>query len=142
MTYELISRFPVDDDQLSALHSRAFGAGSAVQPWAQRLKRHALTWIGAFEAGALIGFIQVAWDGGGHAFLLDTAVDPAQQHRGVGAALVEAATAESRAAGCEWLHVDFEPHLTHFYLDRCGFRATSAGLIALAAPPVRPTVGR
>ncbi|XVV08818.1 GNAT family N-acetyltransferase [Actinoplanes sp. CA-131856] len=148
MTYELISRFPigsgflVDDAQLSALHARAFGADPVVQPWARRLERHALTWIGAFEAGVLIGFVQVCWDGGGHAFLLDTAVEPSHQGRGIGAALVEAATTEARAAGCEWLHVDFEPHLAHFYLDSCGFRPTTAGLIALAAPPVRPTVVR
>ncbi|MEU8819016.1 GNAT family N-acetyltransferase [Actinoplanes sp. NPDC048796] len=130
MTIELIPRFPVEDGALNALHARAFGTGSEA-PWARRLERHALTWIGAFDSGALIGFVQVCWDGGSHAFLLDTAVDPAHQHRGIGVALVEAATAEARAAGCEWLHVDFEPHLAHFYLDRCGFRPTRAGLIAL-----------
>jgi hypothetical protein len=37
----------------------------------------------------------------------------------------------ARAAGCEWLHVDFEEHLRSFYVDRCGFRPTPAGLIAL-----------
>jgi hypothetical protein len=38
---------------------------------------------------------------------------------------------EARAAGCNWLHVDFEPHLSAFHLDGCGFRATPAGLIDL-----------
>ncbi|WP_255657250.1 GNAT family N-acetyltransferase [Actinoplanes sp. L3-i22] len=129
----LLSRFPVDDQELSALHARAFGGDPArVQPWSQRLQRHALTWIGAFDGGRLTGFVQVCWDGGAHAFVLDTAVDPDCQGRGIGAALVKAATAEARAAGCEWLHVDFEPHLEHFYLNRCGFRPTPAGLIALA----------
>ena len=33
--------------------------------------------------------------------------------------------------GAEWLHVDFEPHLTGFYRS-CGFRLTKAGLIKLA----------
>ncbi|KKD02159.1 acetyltransferase, partial [Streptomyces sp. WM6386] len=37
----------------------------------------------------------------------------------------------SRAAGCEWLHVDFEEHLRSFYFEACGFRETTAGLIAL-----------
>ncbi|WP_250034884.1 GNAT family N-acetyltransferase [Paractinoplanes maris] len=132
MTATLIARFPVDDRQLSALHARAFGGDpSVVTPWARRLERHALTWIGAFEAGRLTGFVQVCWDGGSHAFLLDTAVDPAGQHEGLGTALVAAATAEAHTAGCEWLHVDFEPHLAHFYLDRCGFQPTDAGLIRL-----------
>ncbi|MEV4351214.1 GNAT family N-acetyltransferase [Actinoplanes sp. NPDC049596] len=132
MTTELISRFPVDDRELSALHALAFGSDPApVQPWAERLARHALTWIGAFDGGTLIGFVQVCWDGGRHAFLLDTAVHPGHQHRGLGAALVGAATTEARAAGCDWLHVDYEPHLERFYVDKCGFRPTSAGLVRL-----------
>ncbi|MBM2615977.1 GNAT family N-acetyltransferase [Actinoplanes sp. LDG1-06] len=132
MTITLVTRFPVDDATLSTLHARAFGGDPAVvTPWAARLSRHAMTWVGAFSGTRLVGFVQVCWDGGTHAFLLDTAVDPAEQHSGIGTALVEAATTEARAAGCEWLHVDFEPHLRHFYLDRCGFRPTDAGLIPL-----------
>lgn len=128
----LVPRFPVDDRELSALHARAFHQDpSAVRPWARQLERHALTWIGAFDGARLTGFVQVCWDGGAHAFILDTAVDPDLQGRGIGADLVRAAAAEARAAGCEWLHVDFEPHLEHFYLERCGFRPTPAGLIAL-----------
>jgi GNAT superfamily N-acetyltransferase len=129
---EMVSRFDVDDVQLSVLHAVAFGGDPAVvTPWAARLERHALTWIGAFDAGRLVGFVQVCWDGGAHAFLLDTAVDPDWQHRGIGARLVKAATDDAAAAGCEWLHVDFEPHLTSFYLDRCGFRSTPAGVLRL-----------
>jgi ribosomal protein S18 acetylase RimI-like enzyme len=125
------SRFPVDDVALSALHARAFGVPLEVVPWAVRLERHALTWLGDFDGDELVGFVQVAWDGGAHAFILDTAVDPAHQGRGIGAALVRAAADEARAAGCAWLHVDHEPHLAHFYRDRCGFRPTQAGLISL-----------
>ena len=132
MAIELIPRFPVDDRALSALHARAFGTDPAeIRPWAERLNRHALTWIGAFDGTRLVGFIQACWDGGAHAFLLDTVVDPEHQHRGIGTALVKAAVTASRASGCAWLHVDFEPHLEHFYLEQCGFRRTSAGLIAL-----------
>lgn len=129
MDPNLLTRFPVDDDQLSALHARAFGEHpDAVRPWARQLQQHALTWIGAFAGEQLIGFIQVAWDGGAHAFLLDTAVDPDRQHQGIGAALVRAATDQARAAGCQWLHVDYEPHLAAFYRD---FAPTSAGLLKL-----------
>ena len=45
--------------------------------------------------------------------------------------LVEVAVREARAAGCEWLHIDFEDHLRGFYFDACGFRPTNAGLIEL-----------
>jgi len=37
----------------------------------------------------------------------------------------------AKAAGCEYLHVDFEDHLSSFYYDACGFVPTNAGLLAL-----------
>jgi hypothetical protein len=49
----------------------------------------------------------------------------------VGTRLIALAAEEARAAGCEWLHVDFADHLRAFYVGGCGFRATNAGLIAL-----------
>jgi GNAT superfamily N-acetyltransferase len=73
----------------------------------------------------------VAWDGGVHAFVIDTVVEQAQRHHGVGRGLVQVAERESRAAGCEWLHVDFEEELHDFYFGACGFTSTPAGLIAL-----------
>jgi GNAT superfamily N-acetyltransferase len=100
-------------------------------PWRQRLQRHALTWVGAFDSGLLVGFVQVCWDGGAHAFLLDTVVDPRWQRGGIGQRLVGAAAADARAAGCQWLHVDFEPQLEAFYLSNCGFKSTRAGLMRL-----------
>ena len=53
------------------------------------------------------------------------------RHSGIGTELVRIAIDEPRSAGCEWLHVDFEERLRHFYLDACGFSPTNAGLIAL-----------
>ena len=47
---------------------------------------------------------------------------------------------ESRSAGCEWLHVDFEEELGAFSLGSCGFSPTPAGVIALryvASGPAR-----
>jgi GNAT superfamily N-acetyltransferase len=73
----------------------------------------------------------VAWDGGVHAFVIDTVVAQARRHSGIGRGLLEVAERESRAAGCEWLHVDFEEDLNDFYLGACGFTTTPAGLIAL-----------
>ena len=132
VSYELRVRFPVDDRVVSGLHRRAFNSrADSVQPWAARLERYSLTWVGAFDRDALVGFVQVCWDGGSHAFLLDTVVDPDHQRHGVGRDLVLAATGEARNAGCEWLHVDFEPHLAGFYLDSCGFHRTDAGLVRL-----------
>lgn len=130
-------RFAVDDRALTDLHARAFGhddrtSAHHLTPWADRLDRHSLTWIGAYAGEDLVGFVHAVWDGGAHAFLLDTVVDPALRRRGLGQALVRALTEQVMAAGCEWLHVDYEPHLESFYTDACGFRPTRAGLIRLA----------
>jgi GNAT superfamily N-acetyltransferase len=78
----------------------------------------------------LVGFVNVAWDGGSHAFLLDTVVHPTVRRQGVGKRLVERAAAMAREAGAEWLHVDFDAELRPFY-EACGFRPTGAGLLAL-----------
>jgi hypothetical protein len=48
---------------------------------------------------------------------------------------VAAAVAGTRAAGCEWLHVDWEPGLAPFYVEACGFEPTEAGLIAVDGAP-------
>ncbi|WP_433012495.1 GNAT family N-acetyltransferase [Kribbella sp. CA-294648] len=124
-------RFPVDDIALSGLHALAFGHRVEVQPWAARLDRHALTWVGAFSNNLLVGFVQVCWDGGAHAFVLDTAVHPEYGRQGIGKRLVRAAASEAKAAGCEWLHVDYEPHLADFYVKACGFSPTEAALLKL-----------
>jgi ribosomal protein S18 acetylase RimI-like enzyme len=80
---------------------------------------------------ALIGFVNVAWDGGDHAFLLDTTVRADHRRGGIGTELVRIAVRHAADAGCEWLEVDFEERLATFYLDACGFRPTQAGLIRL-----------
>jgi predicted N-acetyltransferase YhbS len=100
--------------------------------WAAVLAR-SLTWVTAHEDGKLVGFVHVAWDGGAHAFLLDPTVHPSIHRRGIGSALVRMAVESTRGSGVEWLHVDYEPHLTSFY-EACGFRPTAAGLIRLQNP--------
>ena len=89
-----------------------------------------LVHVGAYDGERLVGFVSVAWDGGKHAFLLDTTVHPDWQRQGIATQLVKRAAELARERGAEWLHVDYEPHLEDFYRG-CGFRATGAGLIAL-----------
>ncbi|MFF0741699.1 GNAT family N-acetyltransferase [Streptomyces sp. NPDC004111] len=106
--------------------------GNAQPGWWDRIREYSLGWVGARDGeGTLVGFVNVAWDGGDHAFLIDTKTRGSWQRRGVGTAVVELAAERARAAGCEWLHVDFRPELGDFYFGACGFRPTDAGLIRL-----------
>ncbi len=89
-----------------------------------------LAYICAYDETALVGFINVAWDGGVHAFLLDTTVDAAYQRQGIGVRLVLEAVGAAKARGIHWLHVDYEPRLDTFY-KQCGFQPTLAGLMQL-----------
>jgi ribosomal protein S18 acetylase RimI-like enzyme len=106
--------------------------GNAFPGWWDQIRSHSLGWVTARTSdGVLVGFVNVAWDGGDHAFLLNTKTRRSLQHRGIGRAVVARAAVEAASAGCEWLHVDFEPDLAPFYFDACGFRPTDAGLIHL-----------
>ncbi|MFI5633005.1 GNAT family N-acetyltransferase [Streptomyces sp. NPDC051664] len=129
ITYEWRGGF--DNASLNALHADGFGHAIARTDWQARLERHSLGWVCAREGESLIGFVNVVWDGGVHAFILDTVVARERRKTGVGAALVATAAEEARAAKCEWLHVDFEEHLRPFYFEACDFEETAAGLIAL-----------
>jgi GNAT superfamily N-acetyltransferase len=119
--------FPADA-ALSALWRDAWGDSgpASFQPVLQRSLCH----IAALSGDRLVGFVNVATDGGIHAFILDTCTHPDFRHRGIATQLVRLATDNARHRGAQWLHVDFEPHLASFYAA-CGFRPTQAGLIAL-----------
>jgi len=132
---QLRARFAVDDVALSELHARAFARPAAspvieVQAWRAQLERYSVSWVGAFAGEDLVGFVHACWDGGLHAFLLDTVVDPRCRRRGLGTRLVTHLVSEVRAAGCQWLHVDYEAHLESFY-RAAGFGSTTAGILEL-----------
>ncbi|MBU3864821.1 GNAT family N-acetyltransferase [Streptomyces sp. 4503] len=129
ITYEWGGDF--DNAAVNALHAEAFGHAKMPIDWQTQVHRHSLGWVCARSDGRLVGFVNVAWDGGVHAFVLDTMVAQDMRKTGVGTELVTTAAQGARAADCEWLHVDFEEHLRPFYFDACGFRPTDAGLIAL-----------
>jgi GNAT superfamily N-acetyltransferase len=97
----------------------------------QAVLERSLAYLCAYDGELLVGFVNVAWDGGIHGFLLDTTVRDTHQHLGIGTALVGRAAAVAASRGLEWLHVDFEPHLQQFY-TRCGYKPTDAGLLQLA----------
>ena len=106
--------------------------GNSCAGWWDRIQPHSLGWVTARQAdGALVGFVNVAWDGGDHAFLIDTKTRGDHQRRGIATRVVRLAAHHAKLAGCAWLHVDFDEGLRAFYFDACGFRPTLAGLIQL-----------
>lgn len=119
----------LDDPQLSRVHDLAF-AGSVsgkAAPWSARLHAHSVGWVCAYADTQLCGFVHACWDGGRHAFVLDTAVLPDFQRRGIGAELLRRLSRLAQHAGCEWLHVDYEARFDTFYRSS-GFTPTIAGL--------------
>lgn len=125
---QLLERPKVSDEQLNELFlaswpdhaSREFGS----------VLRRSLTYFAAYAGTQVIGFVNVAWDGSLHAFLLDPTVHPTFRRRGVGTALVRAAASAATERGAEWLHVDYEPALEPFY-RAAGFKPTQAGILRL-----------
>jgi GNAT superfamily N-acetyltransferase len=129
--YDIQYRFSpaVTNEELNALFKAAWPGPRGDVDFISVLRR-SLGYVCAYDGGELVGFVNVAWDGGAHAFLLDTTVRPDRRRQGIGRELVQRAEEVARKGGAEWLHVDFEPRLEQFY-RACGFQESRAGLINL-----------
>lgn len=121
----------VRNEEINQLHAEGFDHALVEVDWTDVLTRLSLGWVTARDGQSLVGFVNVIWDGHSHAFIEDTLVAHRARRQGIGKELLAVATKQSREAGCEWLHVDFDEHLKKFYFDACGFRPTTAGLIQL-----------
>src|ERR1700722_5634927 len=94
-------RGEITDAELVAL-TESHG-GRSVAGWWDRIRPFSLGWVTArLPTGEVAGFVNVAWDGCNHAFLLDTKTRVDLQHNGIGTELVRVATFEAKRAGCEW----------------------------------------
>jgi hypothetical protein len=63
--------------EANALHAECFGhpvLGDDEWDWRGQVEGHSLSWVCACDRAELIGFVDVAWDGVVHAFVLDTMV--------------------------------------------------------------------
>ena len=90
--------------EVEVLHAEGFGRAPADHDWKAQVQRHSLGWVCARRGAGLAGFVNVAWDGGVHAFILDTVVAGPLRRHGVGTRLVEVAAREAQArpgvSGC------------------------------------------
>ena len=126
ITYKI--RPPLSNEAINQLFAAVWDDHETtdLQPILQR----SLLWVCAYGGEQLVGYVNMAWDGGVHGFILDTAVHRDFRRRGIGVELVRRAVDAAREHGLHWIHVDYEPHLEGFY-QQCGFRETKAGLIRL-----------
>ena len=112
-------RAPVGDGEM--LDLAASHGGAPAPGWWDQIRPHSFGWVTARSAdGLLIGFVNLVTDGGDHAFVIDTKTRGGFQRRGIATEVVRFATEHAQAAGCEWLHVDFDDGLAAFYVDACG----------------------
>ena len=123
-----------ENHEVNALHAEACETrlySDSEWNWSELTSRHSLGWVTARDAGRLVGFVNVPWDGFLHAWIQDVMVASSHRYRGVGRNLVHEVVSAAKSVGCEWLHVDFDAELLPFYVDACGFVPTNAGLISL-----------
>jgi GNAT superfamily N-acetyltransferase len=128
-----IERSPkLSDDELNALFTASW-PGHVARGF-QGVLHKSLAYFAARKNGALVGFVNLAWDGGIHGFILDTTVHPDQRRAGLGLALVAKAVEAASEAGLHWLHADYVPELEAFY-KKAGFKGTAAGVMPLSGGP-------
>ena len=126
-----VVRGVIDNDAFNHVHAAAFGHRVLRWNWSRQFHQHSLSWVCGFEGDDLVGFVNLAWDGGVHAFLLDTAVLPDRQGNGIGRRLVEVVLDDGvKRAPLEWIHVDSSAELMDGFYGPAGFESTPAGLVA------------
>jgi GNAT superfamily N-acetyltransferase len=120
--------------EVEALHGEGFEHDPLPGfDWQAQLDRYSLGWVCARDDRELVGFLNVVWDGSSHAFILDTVVARSHRRRNVGTKLVAVAAERAKAAGCEWLHVDFEDHWRGFYFGSRGLKPSNTGLVQVVS---------
>src|SRR5690242_2819289 len=97
VTYEWRGAF--ENAEVNELHAEAFQHPVLADDWLGQLSAHSLGWVCARGNSRLVGFVNVAWDGCVHAFVLDTIVAATAGRRGIGTALVAAAVEGAKAGG-------------------------------------------
>jgi ribosomal protein S18 acetylase RimI-like enzyme len=125
---ELSSDLQPDNAELNALFEAAW-PDHTPRDFRPILAR-SLAWVIARSRNRLVGYVNVAGDGGDHAFILDPTVHPEFQRRGIGTTLLRKAAELAKLKGAAWLHVDFEDRFEPFY-RKAGYRSTGAGVLNL-----------
>ena len=139
MKIRYAERASLEPEELQDLFRSAW-AGAAKPGYGNVLAR-SFTWISAHAEALLVGFVNIAWDGGVHFFMLDTTVHPDYQRRGIGTELVRRAIEACLGHG-EWLHVDSDDDLMERLYFRAGFSPANAGTVSVDLARTKPTSAR
>ncbi len=84
MTISYEWRGPFGNGEVNVLHAEGFGHRVLDEDWVAQLERHSLGWVTARDGGTLVGFLNLAWDGAVHAFILDTLTASTHARQGIG----------------------------------------------------------
>jgi hypothetical protein len=91
--------------ELSVLHAAGFGQPARERDWQAQVREHSLGWVCARDGAGLGSFVNVAWDGGSHAFILDTVVAHRLLHQAPGRSWSPwppSGPGRPAAPGCTW----------------------------------------
>ncbi len=93
--------------------------------------KHSLAWVTArADDETLIGFYNLAWDGGRHALVFDLNVHPDFRRQGIALKMLEHAPRIAKESGVKYLHVDCDVSLEDLY-KKAGYEMISAGIVYL-----------
>jgi len=118
----------VNSDEINSLMSLCWNDHENVNY--QSILDKSLAYITVREDSKLIGFYNLAWDGGRHATVFDLNVHPDYRHQGIALKMLELAPIIAKKNNIKFLHVDFDLKLEKLY-KKAGFEIISAGIIKL-----------
>ncbi len=93
---------PLTNTDIQCLFAHSWPDRNSDEDYSPVLER-SLGCICAYDGDELVGFVNVAWDGGSHGFILDTTVAPEYRRQGVGTELLKRAAQLARDKGLVWL---------------------------------------
>jgi len=125
---QILVNSPVTSREINALMELCWNDHneSDYQPILERNLAHVV----ARDNQNLIGFCNLAWDGGRHATVFDLCVHPDYRHQGIALKMLEWAPKIAQDHGIKYLHVDFDSALEELY-KKAGFEIISAGIVYL-----------
>jgi hypothetical protein len=95
--YEVRRQPPLDNSQINALFSNSWPDHQTRD--FQPILARSLSYLGSFAGEQLVGFLNIAWDGGAHGFIFDVTVAPLlRRHSHLGGVSPEAFENASKLA--------------------------------------------